>query len=1106
MSTPRDDDIHDLTPEEREILDYMIAGQAGGDLCVTPREGRGPVPLSFAQQRLWFIERLEPGLAVYVIPTVLRLDGDLDDGALERALAAIVQRHESLRTRFEEHDGTPFQVALENCPLSMARHDLSGISEEERDERARQQVFEECARGFDLGAPPLIRASLIRMGDRTHLLVLCVHHIAADFVSMGVLLSELRHLYDNFAEGQPSTLSPLPLQYADYALWQQEHLAGDAQSDLLPYWQRQLAGLTPFKMPHPRLDREPSASTGAECAVGIEPDLRNRLVGLSSNADATLFMTFLAALWVLLFRITDQRDIAFGTSVSTRHQPELEQLIGFFVNMLVLRMDLPATVSLSGVLAEVRRVALEAYAHQDLPFEKLVEALNPQREVGRTPLFQVLISMHSTSSVDPAMTGPDESGRPLAMRRISRPTQSTHFDLELEIVDTPQRLGISVVYNTSLFDRETAERLLSLYVRVLEVMSSTPEVAVSDFELVTGGERERVLREWNATSSAYPRDASVVSLFREQAARRGEATALISGDARMSYAELERRSDVFAWRLQAFGIRPGELVGLCVERSLEMVVGILGILKSGAAYVPLDPEYPQDRLGYMLSDDTGARVLVTCQGVCDALHSQAAHVLYLDEDAGYEDQGHEVAIDADSLVYVMYTSGSTGVPKGVCVEHRAVVRLVKQTNFIDLGEQEVFLQLAPISFDASTLELWGSLLNGGCLVVSPPGTLSLDEIGELLVRHRVSVLWLTSALFNRMVDEQLEALAGVRQVLAGGEALSGSHVRRFLGRIGESGRLVNGYGPTENTTFTCCHVMRRGDEPGATVPIGRPIANTRVYVLDATRHPVPAGVVGELYAAGDGLARGYLNQEALTREKFVDACLDEEPGERLYRTGDLVRWRNDGVLEFVGRVDDQVKVRGYRIELGEVESVLGAHPSVREVVVRCREDASGDKRLVAYVVAVPGESMNVPTLRDHLRERLPEYMLPRAWVELAQLPVTAVGKVDRQALPDPVEERQVSQAYEAPGSELEAVIAEASCEVLRLERVGVNDSFFDLGGHSLLLTRLINHIRSKLGVSLPLKVVFEDPTVRGMARWIESSRVVDQELKTDDGDREEFML
>lgn len=1105
MSTRRDDDLHDLTPEEREILDYMVAGQAGKDLHVTPREGRGPAPLSFAQQRLWFIERLEPGLAVYVIPAVLRLDGDLDDGALERALAAIVQRHESLRTRFEEHDGTPFQVAVQNCPFEMAQYDVSGASEAERDERARQRVFEECARGFDLGAPPLIRASLIRIGDRTHLLVLCVHHIAADFVSMGVLLSELRQLYEDFAQGLPSTLTPLPLQYADYAVWQREHLAGDAQSDLLLYWQRQLAGLTPFEMPHPRLEREPSSSTGAECAIGIEPDLRNRLVALSSNADASLFMTFLAALWVLLFRITDQRDIAFGTSVSTRHQTELEPLIGFFVNMLVLRMDLPATVSLTGVLAEARRVALEAYAHQDLPFEKLVEALNPQREVGRTPLFQVLISMHSTTGADPAMTGADESGRKLAMRRVSRPTQSTHFDLELEIVDTPQRLGISVVYNTSLFDRETAERLLSLYVRVLEVMSSTPEVAVSDFELVTGGERERVLREWNATTSAYPRNASIVSLFREQAARRGEATALIFGDVHMSYAELERRSDAVSWRLQELGVRRGELVGLCVERSLEMVVGILGILKSGAAYVPLDPEYPLDRLGYMLSD-TGAGVLVTCHGVCDALHGRAAQVLYLDEDTGFEDRAFDVEIDADTLAYVMYTSGSTGVPKGVCVEHRPVVRLVKETNFIDLGEQEVFLQLAPISFDASTLELWGSLLNGGCLVVSPPGTLSLDEIGELLVRHRVSVLWLTSALFNRMVDEQLEALAGVRQVLAGGEALSGSHVRRFLECIPEAGRLVNGYGPTENTTFTCCHVMCRGDEPGTTVPIGRPIANTRVYVLDASRRPVSAGVVGELYAAGDGLARGYLNQEALTREKFVDACLDEEPGVRLYRTGDLVRWRNDGVLEFVGRVDDQVKVRGYRIELGEVESVLGAHPSVREVVVHCREDASGDKRLVAYVVAVPGESVNVPTLRDHLRERLPEYMVPSAWVELAQLPVTAVGKVDRQALPEPVEERQVSQAYEAPGSELEAVIAEAWCELLRVEHVGVNDNFFDLGGHSLLLTRLINHIRSKMGVSLPLKAVFEGPTVRGMARWIESSRVVDQEQKTDDGDREEFVL
>ena len=1045
---------------------------AGGSALIPVVARDGKLPLSFGQERLWFLAQLDPKSTAYTVPMSLHLAGDLDVDALSRTLQEIVRRHEVLRTTFRSSEGEAVQVIHPVERIDFPMVDLSGCEEHERNAVLGAPDFEP----FDLQEGPLLRCRLYRISPASHVLRLSMHHIAADGWSVQVMFREITALYPAFLRGDDSPLPELHIQYADFAHWQRHTLAGGVLDRQLQYWRGQLAGHEPLALP---LDhRRPAVQTftGARHTIPVPAAIAVGVRSLARRVGTTPFVTLLGGFMILLHRLSGQSDVVLGTPIANRTRREIEGLIGYFANTLVMRGDLSGNPSLEGFVARLNGVALDAYANQELPFERLVEALGVERDPARNPLIQVVFTYLSGSRTSLQIGDLEMSTLPIESTVV-------RFDLECNVLDAAGEMKIQLIYNTALYERATAERWLALYLRVIEAMVTAPEAGVSDFQLLTGAGRQRLLCDWNATSTPYPRDASVVSLFREQAARRGDATALVFGETRMSYAELDRRSDAMCRRLRARGVEPGELVAVCVERSPEMVIGILGILKSGAAYVPLDPEYPLERLAYMF-EDAGARVLVSSPGVCDALETRVEHVLHPGDDEGVDEVGDEVAIPADALAYVMYTSGSTGTPKGVCVEHRSVVRLVRGANFADLGEEEVFLQLAPISFDASTLELWGSLLNGGHLVVAPPGALSLAEIGKLLQRERVSVLWLTAALFNRMVDAELDALSGVRQVLTGGEVMSAAHARRFLDRIGESGRLVNAYGPTENTTFTCCHVMRAGDEPGAPVPIGRPISNTRVYVLDAGGQPVPEGVVGELYAAGDGLARGYLNQPSLTSEKFIASRLEEQPGERLYRTGDLVRWRDGGVLEFVGRVDSQVKIRGYRIELGEIESVLGAHASVSEAVVCCLDDASGDKRLVAYVVAAPAATLSVSVIRDYLRGRLPEYMLPQSWVVLPELPVTAVGKVDRDALPAPAGKPLIGESYEAPDSELESVISEAWCEVLGLERVGVNDNFFDLGGHSLLVLQVHAKLERLLHRNVPVVRLFQYPTVGGLARHI----------------------
>jgi len=1083
--------ISDFTPsldlKRRSLLEKLLqqekAGLPASSVIARTATSAGS-SLSFAQERLWFLDQLEPNSHLYNVPLGLRLDGELDAGALQRSLGEVVRRHEALRTCFKSVAGIPVQVPENVDGVGMPVVDLSELPEHERAAEVTRLGRLEAQRSFDLRQALKLRATLFRLTSTQHLLLLNLHHISADGWSIGVLVRELGSLYEAFSSGRPSSLAELPIQYADFAVWQREWLQGEVLETQLGYWKELLKGAPALlELPTERPRPASQSYRGATEAAVFPQLLLRELEALSRKEGASLFMTLLAAFQTLLGRYSGQEDIPVGSPIAGRHRVEVEGLIGFFVNMLVLRGDLSGNPTFRELLGRVREVALAAYAHQDLPFERLVQELQPERNLSYSPLFQILFALQNI---------PSESAK-LGALNVSLQfidSGTSKFDLSVEMTAGPEGLTALVEYATDLFDRDTILRLLDHFRVLLEGIVADPDQRIMALPLLTEAERRRLLVEWNETKTDYPAEASIQELFEAQARRTPEAVALEYEGLRLTYRELNARANQLASYLGRHGVGPEVRVGICAERSLEMVVGTLGILKAGGAYVPLDPDYPASRLSFML-EDTAAPVLLTQARLRDRLPAYAGRTVSLDADwreiAREGEENPKVKVGARNLAYVIYTSGSTGKPKGTCIEHRSVVRLVKNTNYVELGPQEVLLQFAPISFDASTLELWGSLLNGARLVVAPAGLLSLQELGRVIKERGVTTLWLTAALFHQMVDEQIESLRGVRQLLAGGETLSASHVRRMLEVIG-SNRLINGYGPTENTTFTCCHLMTAESRIEQTVPIGRPISNTRVYVLDRHRQPVPDGVYGELYIGGDGLAREYLNQAELTAEKFVPDPFSGEAGARLYRTGDVVRYRKDRCIEFLGRVDHQVKIRGYRIELGEIEATLQQHPAIRQVVVLAREDVPGDKRLVAYLVAENPPSDLANQLRALLRESLPEYMVPAHFITLDALPLTPVGKVDRAALPVPDLSTGAATTYVAPRTPTEEILAGTWAQVLGLQRVGTEDNFFDLGGHSLLAMQVVSRVRQALGVELPLRDLFAAPTVLRLAARIEALR------------------
>ena len=1071
-----------------------LAGRLGEGRAARPALRALPrpseVPLSFAQRRLWFLHRLEGESgghksATYTIPVAVRLEGALDVAALEAALWDVMDRHESLRTIFPEREGIARQDILAAGAVRPALL-VSAVSEAELADALGRAAGE----GFDLCWEVPLRAHLFALSEQSHVLLLLLHHIAGDGWSLAPLLGDLARCYEARRGGQAPELAPLPVQYADYALWQQEVLGqeSDGESAMarqLAFWRSYLAGLPeaidlPSNRPRPAV----ASHRGDSVPLHIGAELHRGLLGLARESRSSLFMVLQAGLAALLMRLGGGSDIAIGSPIAGRTDSALDDLVGFFVNTLVLRTDTSGNPSLRELLARVRASNLAAYGHQDLPFERLVEVLNPARSLSHHPLFQVMLVFQNTAAVSFEL--PE-----LATRFEPVATATAKFDLSVSLNEqrgengSPAGLSGRIEYATDLFDRASVEALAGRFIRLLEGAVAHPERAIGGLDILGPAERATILRTWNDTAHAIP-CATLPELFAAQAAQTSAAVAVVFEDQSLSYGELDRRANQLAHHLRALGVGPETVVGLCLARSLDMIVGLIGILKAGGAYLPLDPAYPRERLAFMLAD-AGARVLVTHGALLDRLPADGAEIVRLDADAvaiaKQPTSAPAVALDPHNAAYVIYTSGSTGVPKGVLVTHHNVVRLVKGTNYIELTLDDVFLHLSPLSFDASTFEIWGALVNGARLVIYPDGPVDIPRLKEIVAAAGISVLWLTAALFHQVVDEDLLTITCVRKLLAGGDVLSVSHVRQVI-EASRSCQLINGYGPTEGTTFSACFSATGAANFEHSVPIGRPISNTRAYVLDGGLEPVPAGVTGELYIAGAGLARGYLQRAGLTAERFV-ADPFGPAGSRMYRTGDLARWRAEGVLEFRGRADDQVKLRGFRIEPGEIEAALLRHPCVTQVAVIAREDAPGNKRLVAYLVGASDQAVDADALRAHVATSLPNYMVPSAFVVLEHLPLMPNGKLDRKALPEP--ERRLPESEEtfvAPRSPTEVALAVIWCGVLGVEKVGIHDNFFELGGHSLLVIRLIYEINRRLKISVSVPELFNNPTVEQMTRLI----------------------
>ncbi|MFL6236839.1 MAG: amino acid adenylation domain-containing protein, partial [Thermoanaerobaculia bacterium] len=1050
-----------------------------------PRDG-GPLPLSFAQERLWFLEHLGAGAAgVYNVPAAVRLTGRLGVPALRRTFEEIVHRHEALRTTFGERDGVPFQVVAPPAAVPLPVTDLSALPAAAREREMLRLATAEAARPFDLRRGPLFRAALVRLGDEEHVLALTIHHIVSDGWSAGVLIREMAALYDAFCAGRPATLPELPIQYADYAVWQRERMRGEALEKEIAFWRERLAGTPPLELPTDRPRPAVASPHGGHRAAEIAAEVLPRVNALAREAEGTLYMVLLAAFETLLLRYSGQEDFAVGAPVANRNRSETEGLIGFFVNTLALRSSLAAGLAFRGLLGRVKERTLAAFAHEDMPFDKLVEELQPEREAGRNPIFQVVLTLQNQPRPALAMGG-------LALAAVGVETGTAKFDLTFSWSEEEGRLWGSIEHSAALFDGATAERLGRHFGTLLAGAAANPGLNLWELPLLDAAERRQTLVEWNRTALAYPSETPVHELFEQWVKRTPEAVAVEFGDDRLTYAELNARANRLAHRLRRLGVGPEELVVLAIPRSLEMIEGMMGILKAGGAYLPLDPTQPRDRLAFLVEESRPA-ALVTLEEHLAALPEFGERGVCLDRDRasleGEPAENPRGGILADNLVYVLYTSGSTGRPKAVAVPHRGLVRLVAGADYARLDAGETFFQLAPLSFDPSTLEIFGALVNGGRLAVAPTGPFSLAELGHIIRRHGVTTLWLTSGLFHQMIEEGLDDLRGVRQLLSGGDVLSPPHIRRALEALPDV-ELIDGYGPTENSCFTTCYRVDRNDPPGAYVPIGKPMANTTVYILDREMRPVPVGVPGELLTGGDGLARGYRGRPELTAERFVPSPFAGEldpPGARLYRTGDLARFRPDGNVEFLGRMDNQVKIRGYRIEPGEVETVLSEHPALAECAVVVRREESGEKRLVAFYV--PSAPVTTAGLKEHLGASLPAYMIPSAFVEMAELPLTVSGKVDRRTLSRleaPAGEGP-SDAYAEPRTDVERRIAAIWSDLLGRERIGRNDSFFDLGGHSLLATRVLSRLRESLRADLSLAVVFERPTLAGLAEAVEEA-------------------
>ncbi|MGW2332137.1 amino acid adenylation domain-containing protein [Streptomyces sp. NPDC001700] len=1054
---------------------------------IVPVERNRSLQASFAQTRLWFLDQLEPGNVSYNIPLAMRITGELNVAHLARAISTVVGRHEALRTTFAEDGGEPVQriTPAEAVPVPVVT--VPGDSPAARLAAARELTGAEIAEPFDLSVGPLLRAKVLRLDEQDHVLVLIVHHVATDAWSQVVLVRELSAAYGALVAGRTPALPPLTVQYADYAVWERDRLSGPALRRQLDYWQKQLAGMEPaLDLPTDRPRPSVARQEGEAARWELPAELVDAARKLGAGEDATLYMTLLAAFQLVLARYVDNEDIAVGTPVANRGRSEIEGLIGFFVNTVVLRTDLSGDPTYRELLRRVRDVTVGAFAHGDLPFEYLVEHVQPERDLSRNPLVQVLFQMLNVPTDRLSLAG-------LEAEQFDPGRILTRMDLEFHLVEGDDGGLIGhIVFSKALFDRQTIERLLRHLGVVLRSALADPDQPISEITLLDDAERTQVLEQFNDTAHPVP-EGSLSELFSAQVRRRPDAVAVIHGDDHVTYAELDRRANQLAHHLQGRGIGPETLVGLCVERGTEVIVAILGILKAGAAYVPIDPNHPRDRIRFVL-DDAKVTTAVTQQRFTELFEaSPGTELVLLDAEhealAEQPDTAPSTPTSQDDLAYVIYTSGSTGVPKGILMPAACVVNLVAwQKRALPVGPDAKTAQFATVTFDISLQEIFSALLYGETVVI-PDEELRMDPaaFARWAHDHELAQVFVPNVMLRAMseeVDPHGPELSALRHLSQAGEPLSLHQDLRELCENRPELRLHNHYGPSEAHVVTSYSLPASVSEWPLTAPIGKPIGNTRVYVVDRQLRPVPVGVPGELCVAGAGLARGYLGRPELTATRFVTDPFRAD-GSRMYRSGDLVRWLPDGNLEFLGRIDDQVKIRGFRIEPGEIEAILARHEDVLHAAVIVREDVPGDKRLVAYAVAEPTaagrDGRLAETLRLHLEAAVPEYMVPSAVVLLESMPLTTGGKIDRGALPAPDLRTVLDVGYVAPTTPGEEAICAIYADLLSTERVGIEDDFFSLGGHSLIATRVVARIRATLGVSIPLKAIFQQRTPRELA-------------------------
>jgi amino acid adenylation domain-containing protein len=1096
--------LADLTPAQRKLLEQRLMARSTAtarESRIVPREGNGPAPLSHAQELLWLLSQVFDDGIAYNAPGAFQLEGPLDLELLARAFQALTERHEILRTTYRVIDGRPMQLIGPAAPVELNVVDLRGRSADERETESQRILKEESRFRFDLVNGPVMRPTVIRLSDNDHILMVNMHHVATDGYSRTAIYHDLTALYEAFANDRPSPLTPLPIQYVDYAVWQRQWLDGGVGASQLEYWKNKLAR-APSRLDLPTdFPRPPARSyVGSNMSTMIDMATREGLRATARRSDSTLFVSLLAVFATLLSRYAGQDDIVVGSPFAGRNRTELESMVGYFINPLALRIDLSGDPTFDELIERARATTLEAFAHADVPFESVVSATNPERDLSQTPVFQAMIVLHN-----PAW----QTQRPKFEPTGVRCTEITHekgwakFDVLLGMSERTTGLNTTWEYSTELFRPETVTRMMEHFRTLADSAANGGDRRLSQLSMLSESERAKVLVSWNAQDRALPERASIKEMFEEQVERAPDAPAVVFGEQRLTFAELNARANRIAWGLRERGVGPGTLVGVLIEKSIDLVPAVLGVVKAGGAYIPLDPAYPPDRLAFMISDAKPGMLLTHVKHL-DVLPPDAGERMVLDEQGaldGASEQNPPTTAGPDDLAYIIYTSGSTGQPKGARIANRSLVSAYHAyEDAYRLRELTAHAQMASFSFDVFTGDLIRSLLAGAKLVLCPfEVVVDPAALYELMIREQIDMAEFvpaTASMLFEYVQRESKRLDFMRLIVVSSEAWRNEKYAFFKSFCGPETRLVNSYGLTEATIDSTWFEPASDAEliPGRFVPIGRPLANTRVYVLDANLEPQPIGVAGELCIGGVAVARGYLNRPELTAARFVRDPFSDEPDALLYKTGDRARWLADGTIDFLGRTDRQIKIRGFRIEPGEIESALERDPYVQGAAVTDREDEAGNRHLVAYLVpSDPGRPPAPDELRELIAAHLPAYMIPAAWVLIDELPVTPNGKIDLDALPAPTFDRSAtSDEMVAPRTQAERQLAEIWSKVLEVEEIGVYDNFFALGGHSLLAVRLFSEIERQLGVRIPLAALFQTATIAGLAELIDEPASDDQ--------------